>query len=83
MGIDRGGSFLQVSFTHIQMEGNESPPHSPVQKLPKLMSPQSSKTTSVKQQLLVVLAQDTPETYHNVKPVFELIKVQEKCFNDF
>ena len=34
------------------------------------------------QDTLEALAQGTPETYHNVKAIFELIKVQEKCFND-
>lgn len=32
LGIDGGGSFLKVSFTHIVLEEDETPPHSSVQK---------------------------------------------------
>ena len=71
LGIDGGGSFLKVSFTHIQMQDDESPLHNPVQKTVKLMSPQILKTTSGKQQLLFVLSQDTPEAYHKVKAIFD------------
>ena len=48
----------------------------------KLTSTITSKTTSVKQQSLVALFQDTPEAYQNVKAVLDLIKVQEICLMD-
>ena len=56
LGIDGGGSFLKVSFTHIELEKNELEPQSPVQKNMKLTSPLSAKATSVKQQMLVALS---------------------------
>ena len=79
LGIDGGGSFLKVSFTHIELEKNELEPQCPVQ---KLTSPLSAKATSVKQQMLVALSQDTPETYQNVKQIFGLIKIHEKSLLD-
>ena len=82
LGIDGGGSFLKVSFTHIVLEEDETPPNSPVQKTIKLMSPPSTKATSVKQQILIALAQNTPENYHNVKAILNLIQVQEECQKD-
>ena len=75
---DGGGSFLKMIFTHIQVRDDDSPLRSQVQKTVKLMS-----KTSGKQQLLLALSQDSPETYHNVKAIFDLIKVQEKCYKDF
>ena len=80
LGIDGGGSFLKVSFTHIVLEEDETPPKNPVQKTIKLMSPPSTKATSVKQQILK--AQNTPESYHNVKAILNLIQVQEECQKD-
>ena len=83
MGIDGGGSFLKVSFTHIVLEEDETPPNSLVQKTIKLMSPPSTKATSVKQQILIALAQkNTPESFHNVKAILNLIQVQEECQKD-
>ena len=82
MGIDGGGSFLKVSLTRIVLEEDETPPNSPVQKTIKLMSPPSTKATSVKQQTLIALAQNTPENYHNVKAILNLIQVQEECQKD-
>ncbi|XP_065641664.1 uncharacterized protein LOC105847267 isoform X1 [Hydra vulgaris] len=82
LGIDGGGSFLKVSFTHIIVDEGETPLHSPLQKTIKLMSPQTTKSTCVKQQLLVAIAQNTPENYHNVKAIFDIIQVQEKCQMD-
>ena len=73
LGIDGGGSFLKFSFTHIELEKNELEPQSPVQKNMKLTSPLSAKATSVKQQMLVALSQDTHETYQNFKQIFGLI----------
>ena len=80
LGIDGGGSFLKVSFTHIVLEEDETPPKNPVQKTIKLMSPPSTKATSVKQQILI--AQNTPESYHNVKAILNLIQVQEEFQKD-
>ena len=82
LGINGGGSFLKVSFTHIILEEDETPPNSPVQKTIKQMPPPSTKSTSVKQQILIVLAQNTPESYHNVKATLNLIQVQEECQKD-
>ena len=82
LGIDGGGSFLKVSFTHIELEKNELEPQSPVQKNMKTTSPLSAKATSVKQQMLVALSQDTPETYQNVKQIFGLVKIHEKSLLD-
>ena len=82
LGIDGGGSFLKVSFTHIELEKNELEPQSPIQKNMKLTSPLSAKATSVKQQMLVALSQDTPETYQNDKQIFGLIKIHEKFLLD-
>ena len=48
LAID-GESFLKVSFTHIQVEENETSPQSPLQNTMKLMASQASKTTLVKQ----------------------------------
>nr|XP_047146312.1 uncharacterized protein LOC124819137 [Hydra vulgaris] len=46
LGIDGGGSFLKVSFTHIIVDEGETPPHSPLQKTIKLMSPQLNQQVS-------------------------------------
>ena len=59
------------------MVQDEAELQSPVQKTMRLMSPSTSKTNSVKQQMVVAISQDTPETYANVKSVLDLIKVQE------
>ena len=54
------------------MEESETPPHSPRQKTIKLITPQTTKTTNVKDQMLVAISKDTPE---NEKAVLDLIQV--------